>query len=223
MATSRQIRRPKSRRRDDVAPRPGITVDAYGSDAVDPTENVLALVDAQARFQEKFDELTAKFNAAEIAHVTQFFNTVIEAERRRVDNLADQKKEFDQQNSEIQRNQMKTTSDLVSTQLDKITDSLSDTINKMGDNFAATLSTFDKRLSGVEQFRYETGGRSSVSDPAMLQIAADLKELRTQRAETSGAHQQRSDSSALVFAIISALFGLVGVVGLIFTVMHSVH
>ncbi len=223
MATTRQIRRPKSRRRDDVTPRPGITVDAYGSDAVDPTENVLALVDAQAKSQEKVDEWIIKYVEAIATAETRRVNELAEAERRRLDDLAEQKKDYDKQISETQTGQMKTTSDLVSTQLDKVTTSLSDTINKTADNIAAMLATMDKRLSGVEQFRYETGGRSSVSDPAMLQIAADLKELRTQRAETSGAHQQRSDSSALVFAVISALFGLVGVVGLIFTVMHSVH
>jgi DNA anti-recombination protein RmuC len=82
----------------------------------------------------------------------------ITAERRRSDDLSTQKKEYDKQISETQTTQLKTTSDLVSTQLDKVTTSLSDTINKTADNIAERLSTMDKRIAAVEQFRYETGG-----------------------------------------------------------------
>jgi hypothetical protein len=192
---ARQIRRsPKSN--GIISPGAGLSVDRYGAGAIDPSENVLALVDANQQFQEKFDTLTAKFNAAEVKHVSEYFSMVIEAERRRVDNLADLKKDYDKQISETQTGQMKTTSDLVSTQLDKVTTSLSDTINKTADNIAATLATMDKRLAGVEQFRYETGGRTSVSDPAMSQIASDLAALKLSVTREAGERGGASGTTA---------------------------
>jgi hypothetical protein len=201
MAEARQTRRPSIKGSSNGAPGAGLGVDRYGAATIDPSENVLALVDAQTRFQEKFDKLTSEFNAAQIAHVHQYFEMVISAERRRVDNLADLKKDYDKQISETQTGQMKTTSDLVSTQLDKVTTSLSDTINKTADNIAATLATMDKRLAGVEQFRYETGGRTSVSDPAMSQIASDLAALKLSVTRDSG---ERSGVTTVTAAQIVA-------------------
>lgn len=191
MAGQRQIRRPAKANQAGGAGSPGagLGVDRYGAGAIDPSENVLALVDANKAFQEKFDLLTAEFNAAEIRHISQYFTMVIDAERRRVDNLADLKKDYDKQISETQTGQMKTTSDLVSTQLDKVTTSLSDTINKTADNIAATLATMDKRLAGVEQFRYETGGKTSVSDPVMTQIASDIAALKMAQGKVAGASE----------------------------------
>lgn len=194
----------------------GIGVDAYGNQTIDPTKNVLDLVNAQAKFQAKMDELALAANKAETNWIVKYFEALSVAERRRLNDLAELKKDYDKQISETQTGQMKTTSDLVSTQLDKVTTSLSDTINKTADNIAAVLATMDKRVSAVEQFRYETGGRSSVSDPAMQQIAADLKELRTSTTQAggiqTGVHQQRTDMTAWIFAAIMALLTGAGLV-----------
>ena len=190
--------------------RPGVGVDAGGAPVIDPTENVLALVDAQARFQKDKDELVSKGLSAEISHVQSYFEMVIraeqhrmdivvEAERRRIDDLAALKKDYDKQISETQTGQMKTTSDLVSTQLDKVTTSLSDTINKTADNISAMLATMDGRVAKVEQFRYEMGGRAAVADPAMAQIASDLSALKL-----AGGRHEGQEAEAANKAIITA-------------------
>lgn len=104
----------------------------------------------------------------------------ITQERKRWDDLAAQKKDYDKQISETQTTQLKTTSDLVSTQLDKVTTSLSDTINKTADNIAERLGTMDKRISAVEQFRYETGGsqnKATSSSANFIAIIATLAAL----------------------------------------------
>lgn len=178
--------------------RPGIGVDAGGAPVIDPTENVLALVDAQARSQRDLDAAGQRFNASEVGWVIKHFEALMVAERRRIDDLALLKKDYDKAISETQTGQMKTTSDLVSTQLDKVTTSLSDTINKTADNIAATLATMDKRLAGVEQFRYETGGRASVSDPVLVQVANDLAALKIAGGKQQG--QGEADSRKIVEA-----------------------
>jgi hypothetical protein len=186
---------------------------------VDPTKNVLDLVQAQAKFQEKVDGMALSARMAEDAWIVKYFEALNVAERRRLDDLAEQKKDYDKQISETQTGQMKTTSDLVSTQLDKVTSSLSDTINKMSDNFASMLQTVDKRLSAVEQFRYETGGRSSVSDPAMQQIAADIKELKL---STAGGAGEKRGVDANAQWMITIVLAAVAVGSFLFAVLkHS--
>jgi len=170
--------------------RPGVGIDAAGAPVIDPTENVLALVDAQARFQREKDADAEKYLAAEIAHVQKYFDMVINSERRRVDDLSALRKDYDKQISETQREQMKTTSDLVSTQLDKVTTSLSETINKTSDNIVATLATMNSRIAEVEKFRYDMGGRAAVSDPAMTQIASDLSQLKLAGGRQEGAEAE---------------------------------
>jgi hypothetical protein len=190
MLAGRQIRRPTgqgTRTENFQGPKAGIGVDPYGGAVIDPTENVLALVDAQANFQEKMDASAARYSAAESAWIIRYFEAIQIAERRRINDLALLKKDYDKAISETQTGQMKTTSDLVSTQLDKVTTSLSDTINKTADNIAATLATMDKRLASVEQFRYETGGKTSVSDPVMTQIASDIAALKMAQGRVAGA------------------------------------
>ncbi len=187
MVSDRQVRRPPRGESSGIEGGAGIAVDKYGGSTIDPTENVLALVDAQAKFQEKIDAAAARYVTLETTWILKHFESLMIAERRRIDDLALLKKDYDKAISETQTGQMKTTSDLVSTQLDKVTTSLSDTINKTADNIAATLATMDKRLAGVEQFRYESGGKTSVSDPAMTRIAADIAELKMSQGRAAGA------------------------------------
>jgi len=161
--------------------RPGVGVDAAGAPAIDPSE---------------------KYLTAEISHVHKYFDLAISAERRRVDDLAALRKDYDKQISETQREQMKTTSDLVSTQLDKVTTSLSETINKTSDNIVATLATMNARIAEVEKFRYDMGGRAAVSDPAMTQIANDLSQLKL----ASGRHEgQEAEATRKAIAVTREL------------------
>lgn len=205
MPADRQIRRPKfagaGAGANGRGPRAGVGIDPYGGPVIDPTENVLALVDAQAKFQEKMDEAHQQANDSERRWIIKHFEALMVAERRRIDDLALLKKDYDKAISETQTGQMKTTSDLVSTQLDKVTTSLSDTINKTADNIAATLATMDKRLAGVEQFRYETGGRASATDPALTQVLADITALKLGAGKSTGGDE--AERSRMVFEALA--------------------
>jgi hypothetical protein len=107
------------------------------------------------------DRLTSeKFVAMEkeIVANRDAMDAAFAAEQRRVEDLAELKKDYDKEISATQTTQLKATSDLVSIQLDKVTTSLSDSISKTADNIATQIATMSKRLDELEQFRYETGG-----------------------------------------------------------------
>ena len=213
----RQRRRPRPLLYQDRSdPKAGLTVDAYGSEAVDPTENVLALVDAQAKFQEQKDELVAKFNAAECAWIIKYFES-----------LAAQKERFDKQISDTQTTQLKTTSDLVSATQTKMENSISDSMDKNSSNTAEMLRTIDKRLSAIEQFRYETGGRSSVADPAtemrLATMAARLEVLAAAGERGAGGHQAVADTSTRLVAFIALILTAVMMVVAIVSAFEMTH
>jgi hypothetical protein len=167
-------------------PGAGVGIDRYGVGAIDPSANVLALVNAQAIFQEKIDAAAAKAATVEFGWVIKYFEALMSAEQLRVDGLAVQKKDYDNKIGDSQTVQMKTTSDLVSTQLDKVTKSLSDTINKTADNIKGAFEMMNERLSKVEQFRYETGGKTSMADPAMVGVLADIAALKIAKERAVG-------------------------------------
>lgn len=175
----------------------GKRVGEYSSGGMDPTENVKALAAAQALSQKEKDDLIARYNENESRWQVKYFEALAVAERmrikdltvaekERVDGLAAQKSAYDKQISDTQTSQLKTTSDLVSTQLEKVTSSLSQTIDKTAQNISGMLAELSRRLIPLEEFRSTMGGKASVSDPAMNQIANELAQLKLTVTRTTG-------------------------------------
>src|ERR1035437_6907060 len=101
---------------------------------IDPTRNVADLVSAEGRHQ---DAMRA-------------------AETIRIDQLAELRRDYENQISNILSAGVKDKSDLVSSQLVQI------------------QNTFDTRVAKLEEFRLTTLARSSVTDPALATALADL-------------------------------------------------
>jgi hypothetical protein len=193
---SRQTRRPARGARGTFA---GIGVDALGGPVIDPTENVLALVDVQTIHQ----------NEMRVAE-SQYQNGMREAEVRRLSDLASLKERYDKQISDILTIQVKTTSELISTQLDKVTNSLSSQINTAAAQNASLMGTLSDRIGKLEQSKWEVAGRTSVQDPAtaatLVQISSVLKTLSETRNEGMGQMTARKDVGAwLAFAVMAVL------------------
>ena len=98
---------------------------------IDPTKNVLDLVEAAIRRQ---DDLREK---SDLRH-----NELREAETRRINELAAQKQTFDLELAKVLRANQDAASTLLATQLKEVKNDLSD------------------RTAKLEQFRWETGGKS---------------------------------------------------------------
>lgn len=146
--------------------------------AVDPTRNVLDLVRAESRFQDAMRE----------------------AERTRVNDLAALRAQYDTRIAENLRVEVKTTSEIISTQLIKETTSLSSQISVAVANFAAQINslsaTFTTQMSALstnlspridrlEQAQLTSAGRASVSDP-QVSAAIDRMNAAIMLLQTSG-------------------------------------
>ena len=133
----------------------------------DPSFNVLGLVAADSKYHDgmrvSLGELQAFALAAESRLQTfaresesKLQTWMRDAESKRLDQLSAQKQASDTQIANILAESVKDKSNLVSTQLVQI------------------QSTFDARVSKLEEFRLVSQGRSSVADPA---LAATLESL----------------------------------------------
>lgn len=98
---------------------------------VDPTKNVLDLVNAESKYQDAM-RVAASIRQDELR----------EAETRRVNELAAQKLMFDLELAKVLRANQDAASTLLATQLKEVKNDLSD------------------RTAKLEQFRWETGGKS---------------------------------------------------------------
>jgi hypothetical protein len=202
----------------------GIAVDARGGAVIDPTKNVLDLVKAESRFQDAMRDAESKYQ-----------NGMRDSESRRQDDLSRQKERYEKQISDILTVQVKTTSELISTQLDKVTTSLAAQIITVSSSLAAQITSvntaMDARLTPIERFRYETGGRTSVSDPAIAETLARLSAglaalngnlgiMQTAQGMIGGERRGMTDSNARLLSVVMAVAAVAApVVSILVTIM----
>jgi hypothetical protein len=123
--------------------RPGIGVDARGGQVIDPTKNVLDLVQA---LKEMLAELRVADNKRQDelrAAEAKIQNYAREAETRRIDQLAAQKQLFDLELARVLKANVDTSALLLSTQLKEVKTDL------------------QVELRSLNQFRWESAGKGA--------------------------------------------------------------
>lgn len=128
--------------------RPGVGIDYKGGSVIDPTKNVL---DNFAALKEMLAELRTADN--------KYQNDMREAETRRLNELSAQKLTFDLELAKILRANQDAAATLLATQLKEVKNDLSD------------------RTSKLEQFRWETGGKSQGISSIVLASATAISIL----------------------------------------------
>jgi rubrerythrin len=144
----------------------GAGVDILGGPVIDPTKNVIALVDVEKSHNRELREMELRHAQENRAADQKFNDKMLEFEIQRQRDLATLKQSYDNQISNIVTVQTKTTSDLIATQLDKVTTSLSNQISAAAAQQNSLMTTLSERIGKLEQSRWEVAGKSSVSDPA---------------------------------------------------------
>lgn len=129
-------------------------------EGLDPTENVLALVDAESKRQDGridiIEKYTEKLRALENKRQDElrcagdkFTAGMLEQSDRRQTDVASQIEKFEKRISEILTTQVESTSQLISTQLVQLTANIKEMIGGLSD-----------RIAPLEQFRYESSGKT---------------------------------------------------------------
>jgi len=166
--------------------RRGYGVDPVGEQVIDPTKNVLDLVAAAIARQDDLraaaDKLTevrvealkqiqdfkhislAQYETARHDAESRIQNWMRDSEMKRVAEGNVQRQFYETRIADMLRTSVESTSTLVSNQLVQI------------------QSTFNDRVSQLERFRYETGGKSSVSDIEATRLRAEVSDSLTKMA-----------------------------------------
>lgn len=217
---------------------PGISVDASGAPAFDPSENVYFLVQVEKDHAREI-RLIEKGHAQDLRTADkELAKERDEAEKRRVDDLAALRLTYDTRIAENLRVEVKTASEIISTQLIKEISYLSSQITVAATNFATQIAslnaTFTTQLSALrtdlspridrlEQAQLTSAGRASVADPAMSAAIDRMNNAITILQQTGSQGTGRSMGQGQVVAwIFAGVMALAAVLGpLITSMIHA--
>jgi hypothetical protein len=207
---------------------PGVAVDSRGGAVIDPTKNVEDLVkardaafaelrasdqrflDAQLSSMEKLDllarEAEAKFQNFARDAESKLQTSLTGSETRRIDQLAENRQEFQNTIRDMLAESVRTTSTLVSTQLVQI------------------QATFDTRVSKLEAFQWQSAGRSSVADPALAsalaEMATSIQGLTRSETKTDTRREGFNSMGAIVVGASILISSIIGFVSFAVTHLH---
>ena len=205
----------------------GTGVDIYGGPVVDPTKNVLDLVKAESKYQDAMRDATDSKQKA-----------LAQAEQRRIDDLAALRLAYDQRIAEDLRVNVKTTSDQLAGQLVKETGALSSQIGVLNTSFTNQLTTLTTsftqqigaltsaltpRIADLERFRWEQGGKTSVSDPAVTTAIADMTKAIKDLELSRGAIKGHTEGNTAVWNAISVGITILISAGVLITMVLTRH
>lgn len=198
------------------AGRPGVAVDARGGQVVDPTKNVLDLVEAAIRRQDDLRAAEARRQDAERTSEVKFhiamrdadlrriadlrdadtrrLNELRDAETRRINELATQKQIFDLELARVIRAGLDASTLLLATQLKEVKTDASD------------------RMAKLEQFANEQRGRASATDPRDIKLLEEVRALTASRNDLAGRNTGQDQVVAYIFGAIGVLVGVGGLI-----------
>ena len=175
-------------------PRAGLAVDGTGQPVIDPTENVKALTEAEARRQDDLRNAHGILMSAEINHLkdimalrAEYSKELALKESGRVDAI----RQVDQLNvstaAAVSAAAISTLASTTMSTAETLRNSVVASAQTIASQTATIVSAITERLAALEKSSYEGQGKSALADPAMVQLLTEMKTLREDRAKAGGA------------------------------------
>jgi hypothetical protein len=183
----------------------GIGVDSAGSPVIDPTANVIALVEAESKRLDEARMAESKRVDEQMALRADYDEKLRQAEAKRIDAIravdvnavaVASQRAADQ--ASVLANQVVQSAEALRT----LVASTAATVAQSQQQLANTLSA---RLTTLEQAQYEGKGKQSFQDPTIAALAENVRKLVEVNATTSGARGASASTVAYVIAGISLL------------------
>jgi hypothetical protein len=215
----------------------GLPVDARGGPTIDPTANVIALVEANAKAAAALREADTKFNDAESLHSKELADLrarhaeilrqsdLIAAQRtREVDVLAG-KASAEALATAVQT--LANTSDRNAETLRNLVNATAATMAKQTSDQAAALSAqtdslvkdINARIAELQKSIFTGVGKSSVSDPALERLTAVVEALAAAQATGAGKSEGISTTMAVIIAAAGFILTLLSIGGILAAVL----
>lgn len=196
----------------------GIGVDFQGAPVIDPTENVIALIQAESKRQDDLRDLNNKYLEARIkcleetlVRQDQHAKEIRELETSRI-NAVRQVDVLAGQTTAAQANVAIQT--LASTTLataESLRNTMTTTAQTLAAGSAAAMAELSKRVGGLEQAIAVGAGKQLVADPMMTELLTEVKSLRQGGARGVGREEGSARTTAFLFALGALLVAVLGV------------
>jgi hypothetical protein len=177
---------------DSPGVQPGIPIDAYGGATIDPTKNVLDLVEAAIRRVDDLrDSETRRVNEVMVMQARHTEEMAVlrsvhsrelaEAEAKRIDSI----RLIDTQAVSTANEKATAQAAVLATQVSASAETLRALVATnaaaVATQLAQTITPITDRISGLERSMYEGKGKEAVADPAMAQLVQEVRALAQSR------------------------------------------
>jgi len=200
--------------------RPGIAVDAYGGGVIDPTKNVLDLVDAAVKRIDDVGRLRALLVDVQIAHQAEIgrlradYQTAIDAlEAKRLDAI----RQVDQLAVKTEADRSAAAITALATTAATTAETLRNAVNTSATNLATqltnTVNAITERIAQLEKLSYTGQGRQAVSDPQIERLSQMVEALARSQATSGGKSEGIGMSWSVLLAGVALIGGLLAISG----------
>lgn len=198
----------------DATSNPGLAVDAGGNPVIDPTKNVLDLVDASERRTDDLMAAAEKLSAVKHQHSrdlielnSQHSRELREAETKRLDAIR-----------AVDTAAAKVLADQVASSASTLRELVATTAEAAARAAAGVYNPLADRVAQLERTSYEGSGKAAVADPAMARMAEAVEALRANMSKGEGGTETRQEGRASIGMIVGIVGGVVGVLMFIVTI-----
>lgn len=209
--------------------------------SIDPSENVKALNEAASKRQDDLREADRLLNEAKLDCLkkiielnTTYSEKLAKAESRRVDEQLALRAEGDEKLrlAEAKRidairavdvnavavanqrsaEQASALASQVAASAEVLRNLVAATANTTNQAVSASTQALSQRITTLEQASYQSQGKSTLADPAMVQLLEEVRQLRAARSVTTGETGGRSQLVGLIFGAAGFLAAAVAVI-----------
>lgn len=213
----------------------GLAVDSNGNPTIDPTKNVLQLVEAAVK---RMDDLliaavirmndihelafkrTDDLRGAEFTRVNELMGLratyeekLRDAEAKRIDAI----RAVDVNAVNVAANRQADQANVLAAQVAASAEALRSLVASTAASQATAqqqvIGPILERIASIEKAQYEGFGKAGVVDPQMTQLLVEMQAMRTIQSQNYGAANQRTetkDDTRLIFTIIGGILAAIG-------------
>lgn len=202
---------------------PGVGVDAHGGAVIDPTANVLALVEAQAKSAEALRAADIRFNEMQHAYLkdigdlrARHAEALTIAESKRIDAIRAVDVGAVATAAERAGQQATVLANQVGTSAETLRTLVASTATTMANAAAQFQTQVTERLALLERSQYKGEGRSGIAEPQTERLALLVEKLVTAQAAGSGKTEGASNMWGYVVGgvgfLVMVLSGVAGII-----------
>jgi len=205
----------------------GLPVDATGGPTIDPTANVIALVEANAKAAAALRDADVRFNNAQHEHLKEIgqLRANHAKETRTFDSERQSSiRDVDMANAEktaAQILQAVNTNAAVAERTAKtLQDQVASTAAAQENRQASFAADMMKRLSAVELSMSKGEGKQAVADPASERLATSVEKLLMAQQLGTGKGEGIGLVGIVVMGAVALIGGLLGIAGILYGVLQ---